>query len=83
MSNRQYLPGNGWQVAGLNDDGTVWAEPVIAWEFSGGVGIPVLADPGTPLLGTDWVGHNSGTWLVQPGADPATSQYRPNAQVAQ
>lgn len=73
----QYLPGGGWQLAGLNDDGTVWNEPIIAWEFHGGVGSPVLAEPGTPLIGEVGVDSSSGVWLVPPGQNPGDSRYRP------
>lgn len=80
MIERQYIPGGGWMVAGLNDDGTGWSEPVIAWEFRGGIGCPVLADIGTALIGQPDLDDDPGYWLVPPGEKPETSRYRPTAE---
>ncbi|GGV06275.1 hypothetical protein GCM10010495_18000 [Kitasatospora herbaricolor] len=79
MSDYDYIPGGGWQVAGLNDDGTGWSEPVIAWEFVMGSGCPVLAKAGTLLVGDPAArgGVTAGWWLVPPGEKPETSRYRP------
>ncbi|MCX5211475.1 hypothetical protein OG689_19640 [Kitasatospora sp. NBC_00240] len=79
MIERHYIPGGGWQVAGLNDDGTGWSEPVIAWELRGGVGCPILADIGSLLIGEPDMDSSSGYWLVPPGEKPETSRYRPTA----
>ncbi|GAA1528515.1 hypothetical protein GCM10009730_42210 [Streptomyces albidochromogenes] len=78
MTDPQYIPGGGWQVAGLGEqDGEVWAEPVIAWEFTNGVGSPVLAEPGGLLVSEEGRSSSSASyWLVPPGQDPATSRYR-------
>ncbi|MCX5212994.1 hypothetical protein OG689_27625 [Kitasatospora sp. NBC_00240] len=80
MIERHYIPGGNWQVACLDDEGGVWSEPVIAWEFRGGVGCPVLATIGTVLVGDPDLDSNSGYWLVPPGEKPETSRYRPTAE---
>ena len=77
MDPANYLPGAGWSLAGQDpDDGTVWADLIIAWHFHGGVGTPLTARQGSPLI-SDEGEDISAYWLVPPGMDPAKSPYRP------
>lgn len=78
MSDYDYLPGAGWQLAGARDDGTVWAEPIIAWEFMGGTGAPVIASIGSAAIIDPTINGRAGdVWLVPPGERPENSRYRP------
>ncbi len=76
MADPQYIPAGGWRIAGLSDDGTVWAEPIIAWEFTDGIGRPVVAEPDSLTVFAEPLGDG---WLVAPGDNPETSRNRPTA----
>lgn len=70
-----HIPGGGWQIAGRNDDGSVWIEPVVAWHLTGSTGVPMLAEAGSLII-AEYDDSDGKSWLVPPGADSSSVLYQ-------
>lgn len=76
-----YVSATGWHIAGREEDGTVWCEPIAAWAIKDGTGEPLVPKLDLPEVSIEICQDRSfaDCWLVPPGDTPESSPYRPGS----